>query len=355
MIRVGSRLLALAGGAFLGATLVPAPSYAATVLPLAAEATVTVDGAVTTSDVRWELPADAAPGDVVTLSLPEHAGAAAGADWIASTGAPIGVVRVDESGAAVIELNEAAADPANRRGEVVVRSVLEQAPPTRQTSTSTADATLSPGEEPGPFYGAPDRSRGSKYGAWTDETEARARWVLEAPRGPWDALDIADRPGTGQRVDCAAGVRVRATDQVEPATGYLIDPVDVPADRVVVSCDEEGVDVRVEPVGDEIVEVTLETVLDVPSTEVSNLAEFSAVRSFPGDTARTLFLEPRLSAAPVPTVPPVATTPEPGPELPARLAETGSDAAVPTAIGATLLLAGAAAAAVHRRRTGSRS
>lgn len=360
MIRVGSRLLtrslALTGGAILGATLLAAPAHAATDLPLAAQVAVTQDGLATVSDVRWELPTEAAPGDVVTLSLPEHAGTTAGADWIASTGAVIGVIRLDPSGDAVIELTEAAADPANRRGEVLVRSVLETAPPTLTSASSTADATLRPGEEPGPFYGAPDRSRGNKYGAWTDETESRARWVLEAPTGPWDTLDVVDRPGAGHRVDCAAGVRVRAAGDVDPTTGYLVDPLDVPAEQVDVACSDTEVRVRVEPVGDEIVEVTLETVLDVAATEVSNTAEFTAERSVPGDSIRTLSFEPRLAVppSPTPTVPPAIESPEPGPDLPDRLAETGSDAAPIVGIGAALLLAGGAAAA-HRRRIRSRA
>ncbi|MBB3157019.1 hypothetical protein FHS07_000703 [Microbacterium proteolyticum] len=357
MIRVGSRLLArslaVSGGVILGSTLIAAPANALTVAPLPADVTVTRDGAETVSDVRWELPSDAAPGDVVTLSLPEHAGAVAGADWIASTGVSIGVVRLDGAGLAAIELNEAAADPAHRRGEVVVRSELDQSPPTIETSTSTADATLRPGEEPGPFYGAPDRSRGNKYGAWTDETETRARWVLESPSGPWDALDVVDRPGPGQRVDCAAGIRVRAAGETDPVTGYLVNPVEVAAERVTIACGDSEVSVRVEPVGAEIVEITLETILDVASTEVSNAADFSAERSLPGQATRTLWFEPRLTVAPspspTPTVPPVVETPKPHPALPDRLAETGTDAALPLGIGAVLLLAGAATA-VHRRR-----
>ncbi|KSU55907.1 LPXTG cell wall anchor domain-containing protein [Microbacterium enclense] len=354
MIRVGSRLLALAGGVLLGATLSSMPASAATTSPLSADVTVTSDDTATVSDVRWELPADAAPGDVVTLALPEHAGAAAGADWIASTGVSIGVVRLDDTGTAVIELTEAAADPANRRGEMVVRSVLEESAPTIVSSASTADAVLRPGEVPGPFFGAPDRSRGNKYGAWTDETETRARWVLEAPRGPWDTLDIVDRPVGGQRVDCTAGVRVRAAGETDPATGYLVDPVDVPTERVSVACDESGVSVRVQPVGDEIVEVTVETVPDAASSELANAADFAAQRSEPGDAIRTVSFVPRLGVAPspTPTLPPVVETPRPG--LPDRLAETGTDAAPPAFIGAVLLLAGAAAA-VRRRRTRSRA
>ena len=69
MIRVGSRLLALAGGVLLGATLSSMPASAATTSPLSADVTVTSDDTATVSDVRWELPADAAPGDVVTLAL----------------------------------------------------------------------------------------------------------------------------------------------------------------------------------------------------------------------------------------------------------------------------------------------
>ncbi|MCJ1706392.1 hypothetical protein [Microbacterium sp. VKM Ac-2923] len=360
MIRVGSRLfsrsLALTGGAVLGAIFLAAPAHAAATLALPAQVAVTQDGAATVSDVRWELPAGAVPGGVVTLTLPEHAGVAAGADWIASTGAVIGTVRLDATGLATIELTEAAADPANRQGEVLVRSVLDESPPTIETSASTADAILRPGEEPGPFYGAPDRSRGNKYGAWTDETETRARWVLESPRGPWDTLDIVDRPGPGQRIDCAAGVRVRAASEVDPGTGYLVDPVDLPAERVAVACDDTGLTATIEPVGDEIVELTLETVLDAASTEVSNAADFVAERSVEGQATRTVSFEPRLTVAPspTPTVPPVTETPEPDPGLPDRLAETGTDATVPVGIGAVLLLAGAAMAA-RRRPTGSRA
>jgi hypothetical protein len=360
VIRVGSRLLArslaLTGGAALGAILLTAPAHAATDVPLTADVAVTRDGAETVSDVRWELPADAKPGDVVTLSLPEHAGAEAGADWIASTGVSIGVVRIDGDGFAAVELTAAAADPANRRGEVVVRSVLDASPPTIETSASTADATLHPDQEPGPFYGAPDRSRGNKYGAWTDESETRARWVLESPRGPWDSIDIVDRPGSGQRVDCAAGVHVRAAAETDPVTGYLVNPVDVAAGRVSVACGDAEVSVRVEPVGAEIIEVTLETILDVASTEVSNAADFTAVRSLPAETTRTISLEPRLTVAPspTPTVPPVVETPEPGPDLPDRLAVTGTDATLPVGVGGALLLAGAALAA-HRRLTRRRA
>lgn len=361
MIRVGSRLLtrslAVTGGVMLGSTLLAAPANALTVLPLPADVAVTRDGAETVSDVRWELPAEAAPGDVVTLSLPEHAGAVAGADWIASTGVSIGVVRIDDAGLASIELTDAAADPAHRRGEVVVRSVLDESPPTIETSASTADATLRPGEEPGPFFGAPDRSRGNKYGAWTDETETRARWVLESPRGPWDSLDVIDRPGPGQRIDCAAGVLVRAANETDPVTGYLVGATDVPAERVTVACADAEVSVRVDAVGDEIVEIGLETILDEAATEVSNTGEFIASRSVAGEASRTLSLEPRVTIAPAPsptpTVPPVAETPEPGPNLPDRLAETGTDAAVPLVVGAVLLVAGAAMAArrrEHRRR-----
>lgn len=357
MIRVGSRLLsrslAVTAGVVLGSTLLAAPANAMTIVPLPADVTVTRDGAETVSDVRWELPTDAAPGDVVTLSLPEHAGVEAGADWIASTGVSIGVVRIDAAGLAVIELTEAAADPAHRRGEVVVRSVLDQAPPTIETSASTADATLRPGEEPGPFYGAPDRSRGNKYGAWTDDTETRARWVLESPRGPWDSLDVVDRPGAGHRVDCAAGIRVRAAGEIDPVTGYLVGAADVPAERVSVACGDAEVRVHVEAVGDEIVEIALETILDAASTEVSNSADFTATRSIEGEATRTITLEPRLTAppspTPTPTVPPVVETPKPGPDLPDRLAETGTDAALPAGIGVALLAAGAAMAA-HRRR-----
>ncbi|WP_285138087.1 hypothetical protein [Microbacterium sp. lyk4-40-TSB-66] len=356
MIRVGSRLLArslvVTGGVVLGSTLLAVPANALTVVPLPADVTVTRDGAETVSDVRWELPADAAPGDVVTLSLPEHAGAVAGADWIASTGVSIGVVRIDAAGSAAIELTAAAADPAHRRGEVVVRSVLDQAPPTVETVASGADATLRPGEEPGPFYGAPDRSRGNKYGAWTDETETRARWVLESPRGPWDSLDVVDRPGPGQRVDCAAGVGVRAAGETDPATGYLVGATDVPAERVTVSCGDAEVSVHVEDIGDEIVQITLETILDEAATEVSNTGDFTAKRSVAGESTRTLSLEPRLTVvpppSPTPAVPPVIDTPTPGPNLPDRLAETGTDAALPLGLGAALLVAGAATAA-HRR------
>lgn len=358
MIRVGSRLLtrslAVTCGAILGSTLFAVSANAATDVPLSADVAVTLDGDETVSDVRWELPDGAAPGDVVTLSLPEHAGVAAGADWVASTGAVIGVVRLDESGLASIELGAGAADPANRRGEVVVRSTLEVAPPTVETASSTADAILRPGDEPGPFYGAPDRSRGNKYGAWTDATESRVRWVLESPRGPWDVLDLVDRPGPGQRVDCAAGVRVRATSDLDPVTGYLIDPVEVEAERVQATCDESGVSVRVQPVGDEIVEVAVETVLDTPPTEVANVADFTATRTVAGEQTRRLSFEPRVGVAPAPSpsptpsAPPVVETPE-RPDLPDRLAETGADAALPTGIGALLLLAGAVIAAGRRR------
>lgn len=362
MIRVGSHLLtrtlALAGGAILGSTLLAVPAHAATGVPLSADVAVTRDGDETVSDVRWEVPEGAAPGDVLTLSLPEHAGVAAGADWVASTGAVIGVVRLDESGSASIELTAGAADPANRRGEVLVRSVLEAAPPTIDTAASTVDAILRPREQPGPFYGAPDRSRGNKYGAWTDATESRARWVLESPRGPWDVLDVVDRPGPGQRVDCAAGVRVRATGDLDPETGYLVDPIEVATGRLQVTCDESGVSVRVQPVGDEIVEITVETVLDTPATEVANAAEFTASRTVPAEPTRTISFEPRVGVAPTPTptpsVPPTPETPEPDPDLPDRLAETGTDAALPTVLGTLLLLAGAVIAA-RRRRPRSRA
>ncbi len=358
MIRVGSRLLALAGGVLLGSTLCTTPATAATVSPLPADVSVTVDAARTVTEVRWELPADAAPGDVVTVALPEHAGVAAGADWVASSGVVIGVLRLDDTGTAVIELSDAAADPANRRGEMLVRSVLDSPAPETESVASTADAVLRPGEEPGPFFGAADRSRGNKYGAWSDEGETRARWVLESPRGPWDVVDIVDRPGPGQRVDCDAGVRVRSTSETDPATGYLLNPVDIDADRVAVSCDETGVSVRVAPTVDEIVEVTVETVLDVASTEVSNTADFTAERSLPGESRRTVSFEPRIGVlpSPTPTVPPAVETPAPAPEpgLPERLAETGTDAVPAVVIGAVLLSAGAATV-LHRRRTRRRA
>ena len=91
MIRVGSRLpVRCAAGVVLalaGATVLAAPAHARSDLSLVAETTVVQDGPSTVSDVRWTLPAEAAPGDTVELFLPEHAGGAAGADWISSTGA----------------------------------------------------------------------------------------------------------------------------------------------------------------------------------------------------------------------------------------------------------------------------
>lgn len=378
MIRVGSRLpVRSAAGAVLalaGAAVLAAPAHARAELPLVAETTVVQDGPATVSDVRWVLPAEAAPGDTVELFLPEHAGGAAGADWISSTGVVIGTARLDATGRLVIELTDAVADPANRAGEAIVRSTEEVGPPIVTASSSTADAILRPGERPGPFYGIPDRTRGNKYGFWVDEDETRARWVVEAPRGPWDVLDIVDRVGPGQRVDCAAGVSVRSAVATHPDTGALVDPVDVPAERVRVDCGETEVAVHVEPVGDEIVEVALDTLPDAPSTEITNAATFEARRTQPGEPVRAVGWEsllveqppvpptapptpePPLPEPPLPE-PPVAETPVPAPPVPARLAETGSEgSAVSFAAAAVgLLAAGWTALALHARRARGRA
>lgn len=373
MIRVGSRLpVRSAAGAVLacaGAAVLAAPAHARVELPLVAETTVVQDGPATVSDVRWVLPAEAAPGDTVELFLPEHAGGAAGADWISSTGVVIGTARLDATGKLVIELTDAVADPANRAGEAIVRSTEEVGPPIVTASSSTADATLRPGERPGPFYGIPDRTRGNKYGFWADEDETRARWVVEAPRGPWDVLDIVDRVGPGQRVDCAAGVSVRSAVATHPDTGALVDPVDVPAERVRVDCGETEVAVHVEPVGDEIVEVALDTLPDAPSTEITNAATFEARRTQPGEPVRAVGWESLLveqppvppTAPPTPEPPlpepPVAETPVPAPPVPARLAETGSEGSAVSfaAAAAGLLAAGWAALALHARRARGRA
>lgn len=373
MIPVGSRFpVRSAAGvalALAGAAVLTAPAHARAELPLVAETTVVQDGPATVSDVRWVLPAEAAPGDTVELLLPEHAGGAAGADWISSTGVVIGTARLDATGRLVIELTDAVADPANRAGEAIVRSTEEVGPPIVTASSSTADATLRPGERPGPFYGIPDRTRGNKYGFWVDEHESRARWVVEAPRGPWDVLDIVDRVGPGQRVDCAAGVSVRSAVATDPDTGALLDPVAVPAERVSVACAETEVAVHVEPVADEIVEVALETLPDVPSTEITNAASFEARRTQTGEPVRTVGWESVLVEQP--PVPPTATpTPEPPlPEIPAeetpvparpvpgRLAETGAEESALSfaATAAVLLAAGWAALAVHARRARGRA
>lgn len=373
MIRVGSRLPARsATGAVLalaGAAVLAAPAHARAELPLVADTTVLRDGPTTVSDVQWVLPAEAAPGDTVELLLPEHAGGTAGADWISSTGVVIGTARLDDTGRLVIELTDAVADPANRAGEAIVRSTEEVGAPIVTASSSTADATLRPGERPGPFYGIPDRTRGNKYGFWADEDETRARWVVEAPRGPWDVLDIVDRVGPGQRIDCAAGVSVRSAVATDPDTGALVEPVAVPADRVSVDCSETEVSVHVEPVADEIVEVALDTLPDTPSTEITNAASFEARRTQPGEPVRAVAWEsllvaqppvpPTATPTPAPPVPepPVGETAVPQPPVPARLAETGSDETAPVfaATAAALLAAGWAALALHARRARGRA
>lgn len=373
MIRVGSRLpVRCAAGVVLalaGATVLAAPAHARSDLSLVAETTVVQDGPSTVSDVRWTLPAEAAPGDTVELFLPEHAGGAAGADWISSTGVVIGTARLDATGRLVIELTDAVADPANRVGEAIVRSTADPVPPIVTTSSSEAAATLRPGERPGPFYGIPDRTRGNKYGFWVDEDETRARWVVESPRGPWDVLDIIDSVGPGQRIDCAAGVSVRSATATDPDTGALVEPVAVPADRVRVDCSETEVTVRVAPVADEIVEVALDTVPEAPSSEITNVATFEARRTQTGEPVRTVGWEPVLIVPPTvpPTTPPqpepplpeppVTGTPTPAAPVPARLAETGAgDTALPLGATAALLLAaGCAVLAVHARRVRGRA
>lgn len=361
----------LCGVAVFASGSAPAAAAAGELYALPASVASTQDGALTTSVVEWELPDGAGPGDTVRLDLPEHVGGAmAGADWVASSGEVIGTVRFDASGALVIDLGDAAADAANRRGSAEVRSTPASGEPIERRHRSDADSTVRPGDRPGGFAGVADRDRGNKFGAWTDDTESTARWTLEAPRGPWDTLEIVDTPASGHRVDCAAGVRVRAARTVDPATGYLLDQVDLAADRFTVSCADDRVVVHVSDVGDEIVEVTLDTIAEVPASVLSNGAAFTASLTTEPEPARAVELrqfttpdpptpEPPVEPTPEPTPPPTpepTPTPTPTGSVPPTLARTGGDAPLTaTWVGAGLLLAGAAALTAHgiRRRSSS--
>ncbi|MDQ1137919.1 hypothetical protein QE410_002718 [Microbacterium sp. SORGH_AS 1204] len=179
---------------------------------------------------------------------------------------------------------------------------------TATTSTTYAEPTLTSGQRPGPFFGPPDRTRGNSYGTWTDDTEARARWVLESPRGPWDTLRIVDRLGAGQRFDCQAGVRVRATADVDPRTGYLVDPVELPADRVEIVCSRTTLSVTVVPVGDEIVEVSVASFVDKPHEVATSRVEFVGTRVEPDPTPTPPVVTP---TPPVVTPTPPVVTPTP--------------------------------------------
>lgn len=378
MIAVGSRpaprtrLVAAAAAALTlgGILLAPATANAGELFALPATVEVSREGTATVSTIAWELPAGAGPGDTVRLDLPGHAGGATtGADWIAASGAVIGTVRYDPTGALVVELGAGAAESANRHGSARVHSDLRDSGPTTLDERSDADSTLRPGGPPTATGDVVDRTRGTKFGVWTDATETVARWTLEAPRGPWDVLEITDVLTPGHRVDCAAGVTVRATSTIEPSTGHLLDLVEVEPDRVVVTCDAASVRVAVSPVGDEVVEVSLLTVADAPSLALSNTASFVGSLTRPGTltpevdieqfvesppTEPTPTPEPPREPTPEPTPP---STPEPTPSssVPPRLARTGGDAPGTTAtIGAVLLVTGTAAVAaaiVRRRRT----
>ncbi|MDQ1123267.1 hypothetical protein [Microbacterium trichothecenolyticum] len=229
------------------------------------------------------------------------------------------------------------------------------------TSTSAAKATLRPGDRPGTFYGEADRTRGNLYGQWVDGSETRASWIAEGPRGPWDALDIVEALGPHQRVDCAAGVRVRATSTRASDTGYLLDLKDVRAEQVSVQCDDDRVSVRVSGVAEEFIELSFVSVADSPSIALTSTASFVGTRTptpYPTPTPTptpypTPTPTPAPSTSPVPTPVPSPTvttppnvetvvppTPTPNAAIPARLAETGIEAPTsPLALAAGLLVA----------------
>ncbi|GAA3011688.1 hypothetical protein [Microbacterium aurantiacum] len=337
------------GGLLAGASA--APASATEELRLESTVATMQEGASVVSDIEWTLPADAASGDVVVLTLPAHAGGTlADGTWIAETGAVIGTASVGADGAIRIMLTDAADQSDNRAGRSLVTTTTTTEITTPRSTTS-ATATLEPGHLPGEFFGIADRDGTVKYGHWVDADETSVRWTIEAPRGPWEMLTIVDALEPGQQLICdvptADPVRVRSTTQTDPETGYLVDLAPVEPSRVVVECADSALTVAVSAVAtDEIVEVSFVATVDVPASVVSNSVSVTGSRAPETLTRGVTTLEHLQRQTPPPPTPPAPqppaeATPPPtpvGPEapqespppLPPELAATGAPAHIST-------------------------
>ncbi|GAA3031755.1 hypothetical protein [Microbacterium dextranolyticum] len=372
MTRARSLQLGLSALFVAGAVACGTPAWGAAGSALVAQTTTSIEASTTTTEVVWTLPPDAAPGDTVTVALPDHAGGVLGdGRWISASGALIGHASLAADGALSIHLTDAAAEPGNRSGRTLVTTTGVASPGTTTSTGLRALGHLPAGEVPGEFHGTVDRTTATKYGAWFPGLP-RVEWTVETPRGPWDVVTVADPAPTGASVDCAAGVAVRSTSRTAPETGYLIDLIPVASERVATTCDTSGVTVSVTPVAtDEILEVRFSSDVANATDDAVNVATVTATRTTDAPAARATTLRPVIVPAPsatpsgtptpVPAPPPSTPTPTPTPPAPPtptvtpvadRLATTGADGAdigAMAAAGLLALVAGAAATGGARR------